>query len=180
MIKNIFFVLSILIPSVIFSSCKDDNESDMIWDYYPVVFEIRVENNKKENLLDENVVGNILDTEMYMIFQGERYEVNKGWPEGSFFPFPSTKVYMPVWYGAFIAPYFFDNSQFEEVPERGNRLYIGEFFGDSTGETSLELYLNGKSFWVSYINKIVKPGQVDRHFYLNDQEIPSSTFTLTL
>lgn len=177
--RLILTLFAIFMLSSCLYSCKE-SEEDMIWDYSPVDFEILVENSKGENLLDENVADNILNTKMYIIFQDERYEVYKGWPEGSIFPYRSTRVYMPIWYGAFIAPYFFDYSHWEDVPERGNRLYVGEFFGDSNGETSFQLHLDGHEYKVAYTNKIVKPGKVDRHFFLNDKEIPSSSFEIIL
>ncbi|MCH5241975.1 MAG: hypothetical protein J1F67_06080 [Muribaculaceae bacterium] len=169
------FIGSILI-ALTFTSCNDND--DVIWDYSPVIFEVLVENSQDENLLDENTAGNILGTEMYVIFENEKFDVTYGWPDDPYFPYPySSRAYMPSWWGAFIAPYFYDYS---DLHTRGNRLYIGEFFGDSYGETKFELYLDGHRYEISYTNKIPKPGKVDRHFFLDGKEIPSSNITLIL
>lgn len=157
-------------------SCKHDE--DLIIDYYPVEYEILVVNSEGDNLLEESTPGNILDTEMYIELAGERYDVNYGRPAEEGFPYPAlTRFYMPMWYGAFIAPYWYP---YPDVPERENRLYVGEFPGDASGEIMFKLYLDGKSFKISYKNKKISGLDVDRHYYLDGKEIKSSSITLIL
>lgn len=159
-------------------SCKNDNDDPLIIDYYPVVYEILIVNSTGDNLLEESTPGNILDTEMYMEIDGEKYDVNYGRPEEPTLPFPNlTRAYMPMWYGAFISPYWYPYPQYQE---RGNRLYIGEFPGDASGEIMFKLYLDGHSYEISYINKKISGLDIDRHYYLDGKEIESSSFTLTL
>ena len=159
-------------------SCKHDEPNDIIIDYYPVDFEILVVNTGGENLLDESTSNNILDSEMYIELAGEKYEVHYGRPEDPFFPYPPlTRAYMPSWYGAFIAPYWYF---YPDLVERGNRLYIGEFPGNIKEEVKFKLYLDGNSFEISYFNKKISGLDVERYFYLDGKEIDSSSFTLTL
>lgn len=174
--KFSLFLLAITISCGMIS-CKGEHE-DLIIDYYPVEFEILVVNTDGENLLDESTPMNILDSEMYVELAGEKYEVQYGRPEDPFFPHPAlTRAYMPSWYGAFIAPYWY---HYPDLPERGNRLYIGEFPGDIKGEVKFELNLDGHSYNISYINKKFSGLNVEREFYLDGKKIPSSSFTLTL
>ena len=158
-------------------SCSNDDDF-LILDYSPVEYEILVVNAAGDNLLDDSTPGNILGSEMYIELAGERYEVNYGRPDEPTFPYPSlTRAYIPVWYGAFISPYSYP---YPHLPERGKRLYIGEFPGDATAEIKFKLYLDGHSYEISYHNKEINGLDVDRHYYLDGKEIPSSSFTLTL
>ena len=157
-------------------SCKSEDD-DMIIDYSPVDFAITVVNSAGDNLLEESTKGNILDTEMYIELCGEIYDVSYGRPE-PIFPYPSlTRAYFPAWYGAFIAPYFYE---YPDLPPSDNRLFVGEFEGDARGEVKFTLYLDGHSYEISYKNKKISGLNIDRHYYLNGKEIPSSAFTLTL
>ena len=171
-----FFLLSGLFTC--FSSCKNDDDEFLIIDYYPVIYEIQVLNASGENLLDESTEGNILDKEIYIEAYGEKFDVSYGRPEESILPEAfRTRAYMPMWYGVFVSSYWY---QYPELPDRDNRLYVGEFPGDASKEVKFKLYLDGHSYDVSYVNKKIKGMEVDRHYYLNGKEINSSTFTLTL
>ena len=162
-----------------FVSCNQDKEEDiLIIDYYPVAYEILVVNSDGENLLDESTPGNILNTEMYIELSGERFDVHYGRSEDDIFPYPTTtRAYMPMWYGAFIFPYWYP---YPDLPERDNRLYVGEFPGDAHGEVKFKLSLDGHSYEISYVNKKISGLDVERHYYLDGKEISSSSFTLTL
>ena len=155
-----------------------DDDGGYCVDYYPVCFELLVLNSKGENLLEPSTSENILDSEMYMLFGDERYEVNYGRPENSYFPGPSyTRVYLPMWYGAFIAPYWY---QYPDLPDRDNRLHIGEFEGGIRGKVMFELVLNNHHYIIGYENKKIEGLDIDRHFYLDDNEIDSGIITIVL
>lgn len=177
--RGLFSLLTFGIFSL-FMSCKHDEEDwdDVIIDYSPVVFEILVVDSSGENLLEESTAGNILGSEMYIELSGEKYDVEYGRPMDPVFPYPNlTRAYMPEWYGAFIAPYWYP---YPELPERTNRLYIGEFPGNASKEIKFLLFLDGNSYEISFINKKINGLDIDRHYYLDGQEIPSSSFTITL
>ena len=163
--------------TVILNSCKHDDDIIAI-DYTPIEYEILVVNSVGDNLLEESTPGNILNTEMYIVLAGERYDVNYGRPDEPEFPYPPlTRAYMPMWYGAFIAPYWYP---YPELPERDNRLYVGEFPGDARSEVTFELYLDGHSYEISYINKKINGLDIDRHFYLDGKEIEGPNITIVL
>ena len=175
--KNGILFLIIIGLCTGFISCKH-NDDILIIDYSPVIYEILVVNSAGDNLLEESTPGNILDTEMYIELAGERYDVNYGLPDEPIFPYPAmTRAYMPAWYGAYIAPYFYP---YPGLPERGNRLYVAEFPGDASSEIMFELHLDGHSYEISYKNKKISGLDIDRHYYLNGKEIESSSFTITL
>ena len=170
--KSLFLTLMAFLISLV--SCTKE---EMDIDYYPVIFEILVVNSSGENLLEPTTKGNILESEMYIELAGERFDVVYGRPnEEQEYP-NITRAYRPFWFGAFIAPYWYPYS---DLPERDNRLYVGEFPGDYRGEVKFKLYLDGHSYEISYNNKKINGLDVDRHFYLDGKEIDSASFTLTL
>ena len=185
MIFNIFKFKNLIMASAVilagFTSCNSDtDDDDDFWDvdYYPVIFEIEVLNDEGENVLDASTPGNILDKEMYVLLADEKYDVHYGRPSEPYFPYPHlTRVYMPSWWGAFISPYWYIHP---DLPERGNNIYIGEFPGDYNGEVTFQLVLDNSTYSFTYKNKVVGHLQVERHFYLDGEEMPSSSFTIVL
>ena len=147
-------------------------------DYAPVIFEVLVLNSNGENVLETGTPGNVLDKEMYLLLEGERYDLTTGRPEDSFFPHPVlTRDYMPMWYGAFISPYWYQDS---DLPDRDNRLFIGEFPGDIKGTVAVELFVGNNHFTLSYTNEVIEKLEVERHYYLDGKEIESGIITLVL
>lgn len=174
--RHIFKVLTSLLVLFISACSKEDDDPGYIWEIYPIEFEIKVVNSNGENLLDPKNPDNILDTEMYVIFRDEKFDVRYGYPDGPFFPYP-TKALPVEWLGAFIAPYF---EFYPGMPERENYLYIGQFYGDSNGKTQFKLYIDGQKFTIYFTNKITAPENIERHYFIDDKEIPGPYFTLTL
>ena len=174
--KNFIFFLIVGLALGL-NSCKHDDDIIAI-DYTPIEYEVLVVNSVGDNLLEESTPGNILEKEMYIELAGERYDVNYGRPDEPEFPYPPlTRVYMPMWYGAFIAPYWYP---YPELPERDNRLYVGEFPGDARSEITFILYLDGHSYEISYVNKKINGLDIDRHFYLDGKEIEGPNVTIVL
>lgn len=175
--KRLIFFVTLMGIFFNFLSCKG-SEEEIIIDYYPVDFEITVHNSQGENLLDPSIPDNILGKEMYILIGDQRYNVNYGRPEVPLFPdFSYTRAYLPSWYGPFIAPYWY---QYPDLPDRDNRLYIGEFEGGTVGKITFELVLDNQHYSIGYENKKIKGLNVDRHFYLDGKEIDSNLIKLIL
>ena len=163
---------------------EPNDDGEWIYDLTPITFEVEILNQDGENLLEESTPGNILGSEMFLIYNGERYEIINGYIDTPYFPYPNgTRFYMPSWYGGFIAPYWYPS---KDLPERENSLHIGEFEGGTDG-VSFDLSLNGHSYIVSYTNKVsFHKGQIDaeRHYYLDGVEVcsdtPYCTFTIVM
>ena len=175
--NNGIYIALIALCFYYFVSCKEDPGNDII-DYYPVEFEIQVLDSESKNVLEPSTKDNILDKELYIIIGDEKFNVNYGRPDEPYFPYPNlTRAYMPSWYGAFIAPYWY---QYPDMPDRANRLYIGEFPGDFLGRIDFILVLDSHTYHIGYENKKINGLSVDRHFYLDGKELESNIFTIRL
>lgn len=173
--KGFLFILITVICYGL-TSCK--NDENLIIDYSPVIYDILVVDSNGNNLLENSTPGNILDTEMFIEMNGERYDVIYGHPYEPEGPFPSkTRASLPRWFKPFIASYWYP---YPVLPEIGNRLYIGEFPGDARGEIKFVLHLGEKSYEISYKNKKIKGFDIDRRYYLDGKKIKSSSITLIL
>ena len=165
MTKNGLLLLGVFL--LLLSSCDKKSDEDVMIDYSPINLNVLVENSDGESLLEPLTPGNILDSDMYIIFKGERFNVLMGRPEEPFFPYPGTRAYMPDWYGAFIAPYFYT---YPDSPVRSNRIFIGEFAGDGPDE-NLSLYILDKQYEISFTNTYNrKKDKFIRHSYLEGVE----------
>ena len=164
--KNIK-LLAFFIVTILFSSCESDLENG---EFKNLMVQVAVENSQGQNLLDPTVEGNILSSQMYMIFRDEKYDVKIGWPDmpddipGEV----STRMNMPPWYGAFIAP---SESWFVNLENPDNNyIFIGEFHGGTQGTTNLQLVILDKEYEISFNNKTMKHFRNEQTFYLNGKK----------
>ena len=165
--KNIK-LLAIIIVTILFSSCESDLK---LGDFKNIMVQVAVENSQGQNLLDPTVEGNILSSHMYMIFRDEKYDIKIGWPD-----MPddipgeevSTRMNMPAWYGAFIAP---SESWFvnPENPDN-NDIFIGEFHGGTQETTNLQLVILDKEYEISFKNNLKKNFRNEQTFYLDGKK----------
>lgn len=70
-LKKPLFLLYLL---WIATACNDKNDPNMIWDIYPTIIYISVEDTQGNSLLDPKVEGNILENGIKIIYQGKTYE----------------------------------------------------------------------------------------------------------
>ena len=60
-----------------FTACDDSDDNAYIVDFYPIDVYIHVTDAKGANLLDPTVPNNILDNGIQMIYNNERYDLDK-------------------------------------------------------------------------------------------------------
>ena len=70
-LKKPLFLLYLL---WIATACNYKNDPNMIWDIYPTIIYISVEDTQGNSLLDPKVEGNILENGIKIIYQGKTYE----------------------------------------------------------------------------------------------------------
>ena len=180
--KLLFGFVGLFLASISLTSCshEDDPDEDRFFDFAGIYFEVNVINKAGENLLEPSTPGNILDKDIYIIFNGLKYEVTMGKPNEGYFPYPYTRENVPIWYGAFIAPSFY---YYPMVNDSTNKLWIGNFNGRSHGET-VDLFIENEKYVLSFTNVIhddYYPPDIDRHFYLNGRVVGDhGIFTITI
>ena len=161
---------------------QPDNEPDpdIIFDIFPIELGISVTDKQGQNLLEPETEGNILNSKMYIIVNEKEYEVGMERPEQPYWPDPFTRSLPAEWYGAFIAPTFWTTDS-EDPDFSFNRLWIGEFDG-LDDEDKVELYLDGHQFEITITNKMIDWSNfhIDRHIYLNGEEVGSRYFKIVL
>lgn len=177
--KLILGTFSAFLMTVGLSSCHDvDEPGDYEVDYVPLEFCFTVENAAGENLLDPTTPGNILDTEMRLLYHGRDFKVLYGYPSAA--PtYPRTRSLPVFWYGAYIAPHSISLIGLDITGP--NHLYVGQFY-IVTGNNSFELLLNGKQYEVSYSIAIdpKDPLNVTKHYYLDGVEMPSEDIKIIM
>lgn len=163
---NYFQITYLLLGLFLFPSCN----SDYIEDYPPIQFQISIENDKNDNLLNPTVQGNILDTSMYMIFNEENYEIHRGWPSAITGKDDEilTRSYMAHWYGAYIAPAIRPSMPFDN-PDN-NYIFIGQFNGNRSTTIELQLIILNREYNIAVKNKLKSGSRNQQTFYLNGKK----------
>ena len=145
-----------------FTACDDSDDNAYIVDFYPIDVYIHVTDAKGANLLDPTVPNNILDNGIQMIYNNERYDLDK-----EFDPLqPITRYYLPYFYGLSL------------IKNMKNilLLYIGEFDGaeDCVKRSFVIEWGDGTKSEIAYSNKAFENGihtRVERSFYLDGKEV---------
>ncbi len=107
-----WFVLLFVALSAI--GCESSGGSDLIWDISPVNIYIRVYNQTGENLLDEEVEGNIIENDIKITYKDAEYRLGEDIEE--------TRAYLPYFSGL---QYYTANV----LGEKDCRMIFGEFEG---------------------------------------------------
>lgn len=166
-----------------FTSCNDsgENDPDMFVDYIHVYFNIAVENNNGENLLDPQTDGNILSLPMSIIYEGEESPLIIGASDEV--EEYATRALPCTWYGGFISSYFPGDEPI--VDSTLNRIYIGQFMGGIEGTKDVKLVISNKVYDLSFTTK--KNGwKVESYkFYMNgeliqDNNLPTGYYKIIL
>ncbi|MFI3264018.1 MAG: hypothetical protein SNG38_00545 [Rikenellaceae bacterium] len=123
--------LTLLFTIIFFGSCSSDDGDDLIWDIAPVNIYIQVCNQEGENLLDENVEGNILENEIKITYKDEEYLLGES--------VSKTRAYMP---------------SFNGLQLYNNKMIFGEFEGAASYTLTATLDLgNGIEKEVGFIRE---------------------------
>lgn len=133
-------------------------DSDLIWDYAPIVLDLEVVNAQGQDLLDSTVVGNINGQKITATFQGKTYQRDVN---------VSSRAYFAVFRGLIT-----------HKASSGYTLRFGELSGEETfnNEKLVIDWGDGKKDVITIYNRLVKEGKIKRRFYLNGKEQDSSTF----
>lgn len=148
------YFLLLLLP-LLLAACSDEPGGDVIYDYAPVNFTVKVVNASGENLLDESVPGNILGEEISVTYKDKTYPmevVNSG------------RYYLPYWYGVILLD--------------GESLKIGEFDGAARHEECI-LHIGARDIDIYYDTKI-NGLDVKRKFYFDGKRCDGPDFVLRL
>ena len=145
-----------------FTTCDDSENYDYLADFIPINVYIHVTDAKGANLLDPTVPNNILDNGIQMIYNNERYDLDK-----EFDPLrPRTRYYLPYFYGLSLI------KNMKNIP----LLYVGEFDGaeDCVKRSFVIEWGDGTKSEIAYSNKVFENGKdtrVERSFYLDGKEV---------
>lgn len=148
------YFLLLLLP-LLLAACSDEPGGDVIYDYVPVNFTVKVVNASGQNLLDESVPGNILGEEISVTYKDKTYPmevVNSG------------RYYLPYWYGVILLD--------------GEYLKIGEFDGAARHEECI-LHIGARDIDIYYDAKI-NGLDVKRKFYFDGKRCDGPDFVLRL
>lgn len=148
------YFLLLLLP-LLLAACSDEPGGDVIYDYVPVNFTVKVVNASGENLLDESVPGNILGEDISVTYKDKTYPmevVNSG------------RYYLPYWYGVILLD--------------GESLKIGEFDGAARHEECI-LHIGARDIEIYYDAKI-NGLDVKRKFYFDGKRCDGPDFILRL
>lgn len=148
------YLLLLLLP-LLLAACSDEPGGDVIYDYVPVNFTVKVVNASGQNLLDESVPGNILGEEISVTYKDKTYPmevVNSG------------RYYLPYWYGVILLD--------------GEYLKIGEFDGAARHEECI-LHIGTRDIDIYYDAKI-NGLDVKRKFYFDGKRCDGPDFVLRL
>lgn len=173
-INKLIPFLFLCVTSFALTSCGD--EEDIIFDYSPITLKVNVHNSNGENLLEKSTPGNILDDKNTFSFNGETSDIYVGWPNEEKDVSSETRFYMPMWYGAFIAPSFYKYSYYDKGE---NAIYIGEFDGAASGTLNMELNLGEHKYEISVKSK-VNGKDVKREYTINGKKNKSDVFNIIL
>lgn len=174
-LNKLFYSLFTCLLSLAFTSCGNDEEPDLIIDYSPITIQVNVRNSNGENLLEPSTQGNILEGNNTFTYDGKTSNIHVGWPKNRERSSNMTRYYMPMWYGAFIAPAFSPYSE----NQKENAIYIGEFEGGESGTINMELNLGENKYEISVKSK-VKGTSVKRDYSINGKKNNGSVFDITL
>ncbi len=112
--KKLYSLKWFALLMVAFSTLGCESNSDLIWDIYPVDIYIRVYNQAGENLLDEEVEGNILENDIKITYKDVEYRLGED--------ISKTRAYLPQFMGLQL---YTTNA----LGEKDCRMYFGQFEG---------------------------------------------------
>ncbi|MGL4333105.1 MAG: hypothetical protein ACRCZQ_11060 [Bacteroidales bacterium] len=161
-----FLSLFLFMSIVLFSGCKED-EGDVVWDVYPVVYCMSVTDADGNDLLNPATPDALDYTKIKAVYKNKDYSCQI--PEGM----ASTKAYLPQFYGLQLRQ------------EKGKFiLYFGELEGAESyrNETIILDYGDGSSDEISFNrdfkwNKGKEP-LISQKWFLNGKEVSDNVIQI--
>lgn len=157
---KILWIVILLLSSLLgIVACDDhDDDSYMIWDIYPTIISISVEDARGNDLLNPEVEGNIAENGIKAIYKGEVFEKDS-------VAHRFGRAYMAVFYGLFT----------DTLTNGKYVLTVGEFAGDEDFENE-EIVIDwndGSQDTIAFDSKFSwknKEPFIQRTFYLNGEK----------
>jgi len=150
---TLLIAFAVLAAGTMMQSCGDNDEPEpgMIFDVYPIVFTIAVENAAGDDLLaDSAFVENLA-----LIYKGKTTPVTAA----------GSRAYMPHWSGARLV----------SGSDGRHTIVVGEFDGDGSYSDEFVLRVDSRDYRFSFSTKAkYKKDDIKftRHYYLDGEAIP--------
>lgn len=161
--KTIVCLLLCTLGMGMFTACHDeDNPDNIIWDYAPITLYLHATDAEGNNLLDPDYEGNILGRNISATFGDSTYHIYRREAE--------TRYYLAHFYGLYLW------TDIEPC------LTFGEFQGERTytNESVTIDWQNGQKDVITFSNKLIKAGKIERSYTLNGKKHEGSDFYFVL
>ncbi|MCM1028932.1 MAG: hypothetical protein NC342_06055 [Pseudoflavonifractor sp.] len=163
----------VLLSVISFTSCEEDGPGNKIWDFTPVYLTIDITDGNGATLLDSAREDNVLNSDIYMEFEGKRYELNH---RDSIHENIDGRAYMAEFYGFWLDPVYEKAADGSFKKTSRYRLFFGEWNGDDNYDYHMTLVWpeEGKSHELRVYNHFRWKGHnpdIDRHYYLDGLEV---------
>lgn len=142
-----------LAAGTVMQSCdsNDDPDPDIIWDIYPINFNLSVQNEAGDDLLADSAFVETIS----LTHNGKTTSVTRS----------ESRAYWPHWGGA----------QLHRDKEGTNHIVVGEFDGAGDYSDEFVLTIDGTDYHFSFSTKDTykkKDVKFTRHYYLDGKKIP--------
>ena len=157
--KYLYGMLLLFLSVTCFTACSDDEDEYLIWDFYPIILQIAVQDAQGNDLLNPETPGSIANSGIKAIYKGVTYE-----KDSVIIP---TKAYMAHFGG--LQTVKAENGQYI--------LTFGEFNGDDTfdHEEVVIDWNDGTKDVINFSSKLTwkskKEPVFNREFLLNGKKI---------
>lgn len=167
----------IMLSSISFVACSNNDDDDLIWDFAPVTIKIALLDEDGNNLLDESVEGNWVGEQMSLDFNGEISDAI--WSIEALRP--NSRYYMPHMYGLVWSGL----SNFEEIEAKEYYLIYGELEGGQSYSASATFSIEKLNTVVEFelvnnVKWVKKKPVIDRYLNYQGKKIDDMTLTLTI
>lgn len=158
-ITALFRTLFLSVCAVGLMACESthDDDEDMIWDFYPFVLHLTVQNTKGDDLLNPQTVGSIAERDIKALYRGATYEKDA--------VVDKSRAYMP----------HFQGLQTGQSSDGRYYLTFGEFGGDASfdnEQVTLD-WGDGTTDVITFSNQLTWESKnkpiIVRQFFLNGQ-----------
>lgn len=172
--RAVLMLITALLPVILFCSCKNEYDPDIIWDMNPVAANIHVQNIYKQNLLEPSARGSLYGKKITAEYNGQEYELNWDGEEGS-------RVVLAIFEGLTL------KYGYRYTEETGMIEYpyisFGDFAGENNHDITLKLRIEGydTAWTINVTHKIKWKGNkpdVTNKYTLNGKEVNKIVITL--
>ena len=72
--RYLYGMLLLFLSATCFTACSDDEDEYLIWDFYPIILQIAVQDAQGNDLLNPETPGSIANSGIKAIYKGVTYE----------------------------------------------------------------------------------------------------------